>query len=170
MRDYLRLIREFPHGPRNDVTPVFADPEAFDSLVNDLIEPFKVDGIALVAGIDALGFIVGTAVALKLKVGFLPIRKADKLPGKVRAALVRDYSGKEKGLEVNADAVLPGTRVLLVDEWSQTGAQLTAAAALIEELGGVIAGVCVINMDRNEGTQALRHRYKCHSLMGDGAA
>ena len=88
------------------------------------------------AGTDALGFIVGTAVALRLGVGFVPLRKGGKLPVRKETAEFRDYSGAEKALELRAEPWPRGTRVLLVDEWIETGAQARAAVELIERAGG----------------------------------
>ncbi len=163
--DYLALIdRSKLHYKRSDVTPIFADPAAFAALVGDLVAPFRDAGVQRVVGTDALGFIVGTAVALRLGVGFVPVRKGGKLPVKKETAAFRDYSGEEKSLELRADPWPTGTRVLLVDEWIESGAQARAAAELVERAGGVIVGIAAIAFRRNERTAPLWERYRCHGL------
>jgi adenine phosphoribosyltransferase len=163
-RDYLKWIDTQTKGRRYDVTPLFSRIEAFTALVDDLAHPFKDRTVDLVAGIDALGFILGTALAVRLGVGFLPIRKGGKLPVDVYRISFVDYSGEDKQLEVRRDAFKPGARILLVDEWAETGAQLTAAVRLVEELGGVVAGLAAIQMDDHPNTRVLRSRYFCHTL------
>lgn len=167
MRDYLRLIDTNTCGPRYDVTPLFADYAAFMALVDDLAT--QLGGLAcdLVAGIDALGFILGTALAMRLGTGFLAMRKEGKLPVAADAQSFVDYTGLTKTLELRRGALRAGTRVLLVDEWIETGAQMWAASALIERQGGIVAGVATINLDDNERTAALRARYPCFSVWRD---
>jgi adenine phosphoribosyltransferase len=160
-RPYLALIDRETSGNRCDVTPLFADYAAFSALVEDLaalVEPLPFD---IVAGIDALGFILGTALALHTHTGFVPIRKGGKLPVVVDTAECVDYTGQRKTLEMRRDALKAGTRVLLVDEWIETGAQVGAAIQLIECQGGAIAGIASLHMDENEQTEHLRIRYRC---------
>jgi adenine phosphoribosyltransferase len=160
-RPYLALIDYQTNGQRCDVTPLFADYAAFSALVDDLaalVEPLAFD---VVAGIDALGFILGAALALRTRTGFVPIRKGGKLPVAVDVAECVDYTGQRKTLELRWDALKPGTRVLVVDEWIETGAQVRAAIQLIERQGGVIAGIASLHMDDNEQTEPLRVRYPC---------
>src|SRR5690242_3019454 len=140
-RPYLALIDRETSGNRCDVTPLFADYAAFSALVDDLaalMEPLAFD---VVAGIDALGFILGTALALHVRVGFVPIRKGGKLPVDVDSVECVDYTGQRKTLELRRGTLTPDIRVLLVDEWIETGAQIGAAIQLIEGQGGVIAGI-----------------------------
>jgi adenine phosphoribosyltransferase len=164
MNNYLRLIDTHTAGPRYDVTPLFSDYEAFAALAEELARPFVGAACDYVAGIDALGFILGTAVALRLQKGFVPIRKGGKLPVAVQRVAFVDYSGETKSLEMRHDALPPGQKVLLVDEWVETGAQMGAAAQLIEGLGCVIIGLAAINIDDNAATSWLRERYYCHTV------
>jgi len=160
-RSYLDLIDHETSGNRCDVTPLFADYAAFSALVDDLaalVEPF---GFDVIVGIDALGFILGAALALRACVGFVPIRKGGKLPVVVDSAECVDYTGQRKTLELRRDALKPGTRVLLVDEWIETGAQVRAAIQLIEGQSGVIVGIASLHIDDNEQTEPLRARYPC---------
>ena len=167
MEEYLRLIDTETEGPRCDVTPLFADPQAFAALVVDLCAPFVEGEIDYMAGIDALGFILGTAMALHLKKGFIPIRKGGKLPVAVSRAEFVDYSGEAKTLELRQGSIKVGERVLVVDEWIETGAQVQAAVDLIEGAGGVVAGIAAINMDDNPGVRRLREMYTCHAVWMD---
>jgi adenine phosphoribosyltransferase len=164
IKAYLRLVDIHTPGPRNDVTPLFADAEAFGALVKDISAPFFEREVDLVAGIDALGFILGTAVALHLGKGFVPVRKGGKLPVEADRVMLFDYSGARKSLELRKHAIHAGSRVLIVDEWVETGAQMGAAGRLIEAQGGVIAGIAAIQIDDHPDTQTLRTRYFCHSV------
>jgi len=163
-RNYLDLIDINTPGPRNDVTPLFSDHQAFVSLVEDLSIPFADSAIDLVAGIDALGFILGAAIALRLEAGFLPLRKGGKLPVDADRVAFVDYSGGEKTLELRKQAIHSGARVLVVDEWVETGAQVSAAVELIEKQGGVVAGIASIQIDDTPGTQRLQERFFCHKV------
>jgi adenine phosphoribosyltransferase len=161
---YLRLIDTETGGPRYDVSPLFADPAAFDALLADLAAPFVSEPPQLVVGIDALGFVLGTGLALRFSCGFVPVRKGGKLPGRADRRTCIDYSGHEKTLELRAGAIPPGARVLLVDEWIETGAQMAAAVELIEGQGGKIIGLAAIQIDDVERTRQFRARYRCHSV------
>ncbi len=158
MKSYLQRIDTQTNGGRYDVTPLFTDHEAFSELVTDLSAPFLGE-IDLVAGVDALGFILGTAIAIKLKAGFLPIRKGGKLPVPTRSKTFVDYTGTAKSLALRKDTKLRGQQVLVVDEWIETGAQIDAALYLIANAGGTVAGIATINMDKNAMTDALRRQY-----------
>ena len=136
---YLDLIDCGAGGPRCDVTPLFLNYTAFASLVADLAGHFDV-APDCVAGIDALGFILGTALALHWRVGFAAIRKAGKLPGAADQESFVDYTGQPKGLE------------------------LRAAAALVERQGGVVVGIAAIHIDLNDATRRLMAQYNCQAL------
>ncbi len=165
MKKYLELIDTHTIGNRNDVTPLFADPAAFSELVDDLAAPFLDTPFEFIAGIDALGFILGAALAMKLRKGFIPLRKGGKLPVAVISREFKDYSGQAKSLELRQGMIKPGDRVLLVDEWIETGAQVEAAIGLIESQGGKIIGITTINIDANKRTKRLSEHYQAHSLM-----
>jgi adenine phosphoribosyltransferase len=167
MDDYLRLIDTQTQGRRYDVTPLFADFQAFSALVEDLIRPFTKVELDCVAGIDALGFILGAAIAVRLKKGFVPIRKRGKLPVQTDRAEFVDYTAQKKSLELRVDAIQTGTRVLVVDEWVETGAQVRAAIELLEKQGGGVIGVASINMEDNAVTRLLRDKYQCHTVWRD---
>jgi len=164
MKPYLKAIDTRTDGPRYDVTPLFGDRKAFKILVSDLAAPFRKVRIDAVACIDALGFILGTAVAVELGKRIVPLRKTGKLPVPADRSSFRDYTGKQKGLELRKDAVQPGERILLVDEWIETGAQINAAVRLIQKQKGEIAGIVAINMDRNQSTDLIRTQHLVHTV------
>ena len=142
------LIREIPDFPEpgvsfKDVTPLLADRAAFATAVELLARAAGGDGCDVVAGIEARGFILAAPVAHQLGVGFVPIRKAGKLPWTTTA---REYA-LEYGtatLEIHADAVATGDRVLVVDDVLATGGTAEAACELLEQAGAIVAGVAVL--------------------------
>ena len=164
MKTYLHRIDTETPGNRCDVTPLFADAEGFSQLVLDLAKPFRNIQIDFVACVDALGFILGTAIARYLGIGVIPIRKGGKLPVKTDGENFRDYSGELKRLEIRRDVLPPQARVLLVDEWIETGSQIQAAAKLIEAQGGTVIGIATINMDENETTARISRKYRVHTV------
>jgi adenine phosphoribosyltransferase len=168
MSNYLQLIDTNTEGPRYDVTPLFADYESFSVLVDDLLAPFSSLGFDYVAGIDALGFILGAAISFRANKGFISIRKGGKLPVETNSVRFVDYSGQEKTLEMRVDAIKPGARVLLVDEWIETGAQVNAAIELIESQQGIVIGIATINVDKNKVTDNLKKKFKINAVRVDG--
>jgi len=161
MKKYLQLIDVNTPGPRYDVTPLFSDYEAFSELVEEIANHFVSNEYDYVAGIDALGFILGTAVAMKDHKGFIAIRKRGKLPVETLSVDFVDYSRKQKALEIRLDVIPLGARILLIDEWIETGAQVKAAIELIESQKGAIAGIATIGMDDSSVTLGLRENYNC---------
>jgi adenine phosphoribosyltransferase len=155
-------VRDYPEPGIlfRDLTPVFADGPAFRRLVHGLSAPMASDpraaaigepqrhpagdpGFDVVVGVEARGFLLAAAVALEAGVGVVPVRKAGKLP---RERIAVDYS-LEYGtatLELHADSIRPGDRVLIVDDVLATGGTLGAAIALVEQVGGVVTAVSVV--------------------------
>ena len=137
-----RAIRNVPDFPKpgiqfKDITPVLADPRLFAGSIDLLTEHFAPGAVDAVIGIDARGFIFAAAAALKLKAGFIPVRKKGKLP---YATIEQDYA-LEYGhatVAMHTDALKPGARVLLIDDLLATGGTSAAAVALVEKLGGKI--------------------------------
>lgn len=150
VKDYIRTIPDFPHHGImfRDVTTLFADPRGFRMAVDQLVAPFAGQRIDKVVGLEARGFILGGAVAHQLSTGFVPVRKAGKLPGAVIGA---DYTLEygEARIEIHDDAIQPGERVLIVDDLLATGGTAAAGIALIEQLGGDIVG-CAFVVDLPE--------------------
>lgn len=141
-----RIKFEAPGG-RCDVTPVFTDPAAFADMLERMRAGVRSLDFGIVAGIDALGFILGAALAVKMGKGFLPIRKGGKLPVPSIKSEFKDYTGQVKTLELAVGAVAKGARILLVDDWIETGAQVKAAISLIEAQGGKVIAVEAIHVD-----------------------
>lgn len=163
---YDRLIDK-RDSSRYDLTPIFKDDEVFRNLVEDLVKPFLNDDLNKVVAIESFGFILGSAISRRINKGFIPIRKSGKL-ATIEEAIIRnfflDYSGVEKGLELRRDAISKGEKILLVDEWSETGAQLKSSISLIEKLGGIIGGICLVGIERNNNTFPLLEKYKINAL------
>lgn len=152
---------------RYDVTPLFADSELFSELVADLLAPVDLDAVTHVTGIEALGFAIGGHVAARADLGFVPVRKGGKLPypdDELLRRTVTDYSGAEKTLELNPEMFGDGDRVLLVDDWIETGAQMRAAAALVEAAGATVEAVSVLFAHRNEATAPLFDDHDVHAI------
>ncbi len=143
--DYIRTIPDFPKPGIlfRDVTTLFADPRGMRLCIDQLLHPYAGTRIDKVAGLEARGFILGGAIAHQLAVGFVPIRKAGKLPGKVLSqAYTLEYG--EAVMEIHDDAIEAGERVLLVDDLLATGGTAEAGIRLIERLGGEIVGCAFI--------------------------
>uniref|UniRef100_F7BJR4 adenine phosphoribosyltransferase n=1 Tax=Xenopus tropicalis TaxID=8364 RepID=F7BJR4_XENTR len=144
-----------------DPSRLYCNQQALQDCIEDLLLPFTDDHIDLVAGIDAMGFILGAAIAAHLGKGFLAIRKAGHLCVKTRSTNYADYSGKEKVMEVRTDVIKTGLRILLVDQWIETGGTMKAAIKLVEEQGGIVAGVATICIEDSEGGKWVKKHYKC---------
>ncbi|WP_135450235.1 MULTISPECIES: adenine phosphoribosyltransferase [Tabrizicola] len=145
VKDYIRTIVDFPHEGIlfRDVTTLFADPRGFRMCVDQLLAPYAGQRIDKVVGLEARGFILGGAVAHQLSTGFVPIRKKGKLPGRT---IAQDYKLEygEAVVEVHDDAMLPGEKVLLVDDLLATGGTAEAGIKLIERLGAEVVGCAFV--------------------------
>jgi adenine phosphoribosyltransferase len=144
MDDLKKLIREIPDYPKPgilfyDVTTLLKDKQGFHQLIDRLCGHYANHNIDLVAGIEARGFIFGPALAYRLSAGFVPVRKPKKLPAKtVSVSYALEY-GKDT-LEIHADAVEKGERVLVCDDLLATGGTASATVQLIRKLGGTVDG------------------------------
>ena len=150
VQDYIRTIVDFPHPGImfRDVTTLFADARGFRMAIDQLLTPYAGLRIDKVAGLEARGFILGGAVAHQLSTGFIPIRKKGKLPGRT---IAQDYKLEygEATLEIHDDALMPGEKVLLVDDLLATGGTAEAGIRLIERLGAEVIG-CAFVVDLPE--------------------
>lgn len=141
-------IRDIPDFPQlgilfKDITPLLADARAFDTCVEALAAPWRGQRLDAVCGIEARGFIFGAALARALGSGFVPLRKPGKLPAATLGIDVQLEYGRTR-LEVHADALAPGARVVLVDDVLATGGTLDAARQLLLQLGASLAGAEVV--------------------------
>lgn len=129
-----------------DVWKIFRDPKALATVVRGLAEPFKQKGITAVCGIESRGFLLGAATAIELGVGFVPVRKQDGLfPGeKLTCQTAPDYRGNRHELRLQRASLTPADRVLMVDDWIETGSQATAVRSMVEECGSRWGGCSVI--------------------------
>lgn len=158
LADKIRLVQDFPEEGVlfEDLTPVLADPDAFAAVVDGLAEACEQLGADMIGGLDARGFLLGSAVAYKLGLGVLAIRKAGKLPPPV---LHQDYELEygQAALEIPADgADIKGKKVVLVDDVLATGGTLWGARLLLESAGAEVAGnVVVIEVEGLGGRERL---------------
>ncbi|ARU00039.1 adenine phosphoribosyltransferase [Yoonia vestfoldensis] len=145
IRDYIRTIPDFPHEGImfRDVTTLFSDARGFRMAIDQLLHPYAGTPIDKVVGLEARGFILGGAIAHQLSVGFVPIRKKGKLPGKtIEQAYQLEYG--EAVMELHDDALQPGDKVLLVDDLLATGGTAEAGIRLVERLGAQVMGCAFI--------------------------
>jgi len=142
------LIREIPDFPKpgvmfRDITPLLAHPGGLAMSIELLANPYRGQGIDIVVGAESRGFIFGTAVACAISAGFQLVRKPKKLPFKT-VSQTYDLEYGTDTLEMHADAILPGQRVLIIDDVLATGGTMKACVDLVKGLGGHIAGVAVL--------------------------
>ncbi|MBR2655540.1 MAG: adenine phosphoribosyltransferase [Loktanella sp.] len=145
VRDYIRTIPDFPHEGImfRDVTTLFSDARGFRMAIDQLLHPYAGTPIDKVVGLEARGFILGGAIAHQLSVGFVPIRKKGKLPGKtITQAYQLEYG--EAVMELHDDALQAGEKVLLVDDLLATGGTAEAGIRLVERLGAKVIGCAFI--------------------------
>ncbi len=160
LKAYIRTIPDFPEPGIlfRDITPLLGDAEALRLTIAALAEPFRDMPIDRVVGIESRGFLFGIPLALALGTGFVPVRKAGKLPAKtLRTEYALEYGSNV--VEVHADALLPGQRVVVVDDLLATGGTATAAIDLVEQLGAVVVGTAfVIELMALDGRSRLGGR------------
>ena len=151
-----------------DPTSIYINSDAFHDLVNDLLRDLVDVEVDVVGGIDAMGFVLGAALATRLGVGCLPFRKAGKLCVETDAVSFVNYSGRIQDMEMRKPAFQAGTRVMLVDQWIETGGTMTGAIELIKRQGGIVSGIVALAIEENDTTNALRNDYLCVSAVKPG--
>jgi adenine phosphoribosyltransferase len=158
LKTKIRHVADFPKPGIlfYDITTLLRDGEGFRVVVDALTNPFKDKSIDVVVGIESRGFILGGAIADRLGAGFVPVRK----PGKLPATSVRESYALEYGtdvLEMHADAVTQGQRVLIVDDVIATGGTARATAALVRQLGGTVHALAfLIELQALKGRNQLQ--------------
>jgi adenine phosphoribosyltransferase len=157
------LVRDVPDFPQEgvvfkDITPLLADDLAFSTVIDLIVVHFGRGNVDKVVGIEARGFILASPVAYHFGAGFVPVRKADKLPWETESA---DYE-LEYGtatLEIHKDGIAAGERVLIVDDVLATGGTARATAQLVERVGGKVVGIaCLIELEFLHGREKLGDR------------
>lgn len=172
-RWYLRLMAPNTKGEKFawlDPTSIYINGEAFHDLLDDLIADLEGIDVDVVGGLDAMGFVLGSALATRLGVGFLPIRKAGKLCVDTDRVSFTNYSGRTQDMEMRLPAFAPGTRVLLVDQWIETGGTMEGAIDLVQRQKGEIAGLVAIAIEDTERATGLRQVYRCASAVVPGSS
>ncbi|MDI6827797.1 MAG: adenine phosphoribosyltransferase [Armatimonadota bacterium] len=139
------LIRDIPDFPKpgiifKDITPVLLHPQAFAEVVRKMVDFAREKNAEAIVGIESRGFMFGTPIALELGVGFIPVRKLGKLPHEtIQCEYALEYGTSV--VEMHRDAIVPGQRVVIVDDLLATGGTAAASVKLVEELGGKVAGL-----------------------------
>ncbi|MFC7393221.1 adenine phosphoribosyltransferase [Scopulibacillus cellulosilyticus] len=165
-KDYIEIVKDFPNEGIvfKDITPLMADGDAYRAAVNDITAYAKEKHADVIVGPEARGFVVGCPVAYSLGLGFVPVRKEGKLPREV----VKVNYGKEYGkdaLTLHKDAIQPGQKVIITDDLLATGGTIKATIDLVEQLGGVVAGLAfMIELTQLKGREKLDN-YDIFTLM-----
>jgi adenine phosphoribosyltransferase len=153
-------IRDVPDFPQEgvlfkDITPLLADPIAFSTVIDLIVVHFGRGNVDKVVGIEARGFILASPVAYHFGAGFVPVRKAGKLPWQTTSAQYDLEYGQET-LQIHTDALHPGERVLIVDDVLATGGTAAATAGLVERLDAKVIGIaCLIELEFLKGREKL---------------
>jgi len=166
LTDYIRAIPDFPKPGIlfRDITPLLAAPAAFRRSVVEMANPFRHEKIDVVAAAEARGFIFAAPVALELNAALIPIRKPGKLPFKTQT-LSYDLEYGADALQIHADAIAPGARVLMVDDLLATGGTIDACCRLVENAGGVVVGCSfLIELADLNGVERIS-KYRVSSLI-----
>jgi adenine phosphoribosyltransferase len=163
------LIRDVPDFPQQgivfkDITPLLSDEAGFSTVIDMIVVHFGRGTVDKVVGIEARGFILASPVAYHFGAGFVPVRKAGKLPWDTEAEEYELEYGTEK-LEIHKDSFRPGERVLIVDDVLATGGTARATASLVERLGAKVIGIaCLIELSFLKGRDKLQG-YDLYSLI-----
>jgi adenine phosphoribosyltransferase len=163
---YIRDIPDFPHAGIlfKDITPLLAEPHAFQYAVDRLVDHYGSKGVDVVASAEARGFLFAAPLALRLGKPLVPLRKPGKLPHKVHALRYElEYGSAE--LQIHIDALTPGARVLLIDDLLATGGTMEASCRLIAKAGGEVVGCgFLVELTFLGGRQKL-HPHEVFSLI-----
>ncbi len=148
MNSLKKMIREVPDFPKDgilfyDITTMLKDRDGLQGAIDGLKSRYAGAGVDLVLGIEARGFIFAPALAYALGAGFVPVRKPKKLPSDC-TRVTYDLEYGTDTLEIHTDAIVPGSRVLVVDDLLATGGTAKAATQLVEQLGGIVAGMAFV--------------------------
>jgi adenine phosphoribosyltransferase len=165
VRDHIRAIADYPQPgvTFRDITPLLGDAAAFGRAVDDLVTRFHDVEVSRVVGIESRGFILAAPVAYRLRAGFVPVRKAGKLPWAVAREEYQLEYGTDK-LEIHRDAIRPDEPILIVDDVLATGGTARATSRLVEALGGKVVGIGVLIELEPLGGRASLDGHRVESL------
>lgn len=165
---YLKLLSPGLELGWVDPPSMYMKAEAFQNVIDDLTEPFSPDEIDLVVGVEPFGFVLGAGIAARLGKGFLPIRVDKPQAGPKDVADFAKKSGETGKLEMRNPAFHPGTRVLLVDQWVESGGAMRGALELVKRQNAVVAGIATLCIEENTANANLRSEYKCATVVIPG--
>jgi adenine phosphoribosyltransferase len=145
LRQYIRDIPDFPvEGILfRDITPLMQEPEAFGYVIDRMAEHYEGQGVDVILGIEARGFLIGAPLAYKLGKPFVPVRKEGRLPYETRSVKYALEYGQNV-VEVHTDAISEGQRAIILDDLLATGGTMAAGAELVESMGGEVAGLAAV--------------------------
>jgi len=163
----IRDVKDFPKPGIifKDITPLLRDSETLNMTLRLLVRPFLNEKVELVVGLESRGFLFGPGIAMNLHAGFVPIRKPNKLPSQTVSATYQLEYGEDK-VEIHADAIIKGNRVMIHDDLIATGGTAAAATELVERLGGEVVGYSfLIELEALEGRKKLKQGVPCKALL-----
>ncbi|MGL4589201.1 MAG: adenine phosphoribosyltransferase [Mycoplasmatales bacterium] len=167
IKDYIAEVIDYPKPGISfkDITPLMSDGKAY-KYVTEQIKDYAISREAeVIVGPEARGFIAGCPVATSLEIGFVPVRKPNKLPRKTIEIEYELEYGTDK-LTIHEDGIKPGQKVLIVDDLLATGGTMEATIKLVEKLGGVVVGLAfIIELDELEGRKRITNNYDIFTLV-----
>jgi len=166
LQKMVRNVADFPKKGIvfRDITPILADARGLAKAAQAMAQPFRDKRIDVVVGPESRGFILGVAVARELSCGFVPVRKPGKLPAQTIAQEYELEYGTDK-LEMHADAITPGQRVLIVDDLLATGGTIQACCQMVKQLAGEIVGISFLIELAFLNGQAKISDYNVHTVI-----
>ena len=154
LKNYIR-----PGNGASDIMPLLANAESFHYTIEKLSELSQINQPSKIMGIEGRGFILGSAVAFNLGIGFVPVRSFGKLKNSTFKTTYIDYSNNEKIMEIHQDAINAGENVVIIDDWVETGGTIKATVNLVAQCGGQVIGIAVLMDDSSNELKAELEKY-----------
>ncbi len=167
LKKYIDEIKDFPKDGIvfKDINPIYKEPKKWNELMLPLQKLISTKKPDYIAGIESRGFISASAIAFKLEVGFIPIRKPNKLPGKVIGVNYKLEYGEDR-LEIQKDSFAKNSKIIVMDDLLATGGTASAAGKLIREAGGILIGYAfLVELTELEGRKELESNLLVESLI-----
>lgn len=167
LKSRIRDVKDFPKPGIvfKDITPLLRDSETLNMTLRLLVKPYLSEKVELIVGLESRGFLFGPGMAMNLHAGFVSIRKPNKLPAETVSAIYQLEYGSDK-VEIHADAIIRGNRVVIHDDLIATGGTASAATELVERLGGEVVGYSfLIELEFLNGRDKLKQGVPCESLL-----